>query len=323
MVSSRKLPDPGFKHKFLTSFTQDWGDRLLEGTSRALSAPGPMRKEWWPHKRLTQTCCECPGDFGRGVGWLWPAIGLGALNVAVHAWDILKEAPIIFITSTIVWPQVNNREGTQPHPSTQNWIKDLSSMAHTSEQDAISSSVRFSHQEAPICLLSFSVDRQTENHNHRKLTNLITWNTALSNTLKLWAMFCRAPQDGQVMVETSDTTLSTGEGNGKPLQYFCFENPRNNRKRQKAMTMNEELPGSVGTQYTTGEERRNNSRKNEEMEPKKKQHPVVDVTGAGNKVQCCKEQYCIQTWNVRSMNWGKLEVVKQEKEMATHSSILT
>ena len=104
------------------------------------------------------------------------------------------------------------------------------------------------------------------------------------------------------MVETSDTTLSTGEGNGKPLQYFCFENSRNNRKRQKAMTVNDELPGSVGTQYTTGEERRNNSRKNEEMEPKKKQHPVVDVTGAGNKVQCCKEQYCIQTWNVRSMN---------------------
>ena len=71
-------------------------------------------------------------------------------------------------------------------------------------------------------------------------------------------------------------------------------------------------PGSVGAQYATGEEWRNNSRKNEETEPKQKQHPVVDVTGDGSKVQCCKEQYCIGTWNVKSVNQGKLEVVKQE-----------
>ena len=113
----------------LTSLTQDRGDRLLEGRNRALSAPGPRRKEQWPHKRLTQTCCECPGDLGRDVVWLWPATGLGAPNVAVQAWDILKEVPIIFITSAIVWPQLNNMEGTQPHSSTQNWIKDLLSMA--------------------------------------------------------------------------------------------------------------------------------------------------------------------------------------------------
>ena len=68
----------------------------------------------------------------------------------------------------------------------------------------------------------------------------------------------------------------------------------------------------VGAQYATGEEWRNNSKKNEEMEPKQKQRPVVDVTHNGSKVQCCKEQYCIGTWNVRSMNQGKLEVVKQE-----------
>ena len=72
------------------------------------------------------------------------------------------------------------------------------------------------------------------------------------------------------------------------------------------------LRTSAITQYVTGGQWRNNSRKNEEMEPKQKQHPVVDVTGDGNKVQCCKEQYCIGTWNVRSMNQGKLEVVKQE-----------
>ena len=78
------------------------------------------------------------------------------------------------------------------------------------------------------------------------------------------------------------------------------------------MTLKDELPKSEGAQYATGEEWRNNSRKNEEMEPKQTQRPVVDVTGDQSKVQCCKKQYCIGTWNVRSMNQGELEVVKQE-----------
>ena len=86
----------------------------------------------------------------------------------------------------------------------------------------------------------------------------------------------------------------------------------NNMKRQKDRTLKDELPRSVGTQYATEEEWINNSRKNEETEPKQKQCPVVDVTGEGSPVRCCKEQYCIGTWNVRSMNQGKLEVVKQE-----------
>ena len=83
-------------------------------------------------------------------------------------------------------------------------------------------------------------------------------------------------------------------------------------KRQKNRTQKEELPRSVGAQYATGDQWRNNSRKNEETEPKQKQDPAVDVTGDGSKVRCCKEQYCIGTWNIRSMNQGKLEVVKQE-----------
>ena len=78
------------------------------------------------------------------------------------------------------------------------------------------------------------------------------------------------------------------------------------------MNVKEELPRLVGAQYATGEEWQNNSRKNEVTELKQKQCPVADVTGDGNKVRCCKEQYCIGTWNVRSMNQGKLEVVKQE-----------
>ena len=129
-----------------------------------------------------------------------------------------------------------------------------------------------------------SEGRQNENHNHRKLTNLITWTTALSNWMKLWAMSCRATQDGQVMMESSDKMWSAGEGNGKALQYSCIKNPMNSMKRWKAMTLKDELPRLVGTQYATGEEWRNNTRKNEEMEPKQKQCPVVDVTGDESKV---------------------------------------
>ena len=86
------------------------------------------------------------------------------------------------------------------------------------------------------------------------------------------------------MVERSDRMWSTGEGNGKLLQYSCLENPMNSMKRQKDRTLKDELPRLVGTQYTTGDQWRNNSRKNEGMEPKQKQHPVVDRTGDRNKV---------------------------------------
>ena len=103
-------------------------------------------------------------------------------------------------------------------------------------------------------------------------------------------------------MESSDKTWSTGEGNGKPLQYACLENLMNSMKRQKDMTLKDELPRSVLAQYATGDQWRKNSRKNEEMEPKQKQHPGVDVTGDGSKIQCCKEQYCIGTLNVSSMN---------------------
>ena len=83
-------------------------------------------------------------------------------------------------------------------------------------------------------------------------------------------------------------------------------------KRQKDMKLKDETPRSVSVQYATGDEQRNSSRWNEEGEPKWKQHPVVDVSGGESKVQSCKEQYCIGTWNVRSMNQGKSEMVKQE-----------
>ena len=114
------------------------------------------------------------------------------------------------------------------------------------------------------------------------------------------------------MVESSDKMWLLGERNGKPLQYSCLKNPMNSMKRQKDRTLKDELPRSVGAQYATGDQWRNNSRKNEGVEPKQKQHPVVDGTGDRSKVRSCKEQYCIGTWNVRSMNQGKLEMIKQE-----------
>ena len=114
------------------------------------------------------------------------------------------------------------------------------------------------------------------------------------------------------MVESSDKMWSTGEGNSKPLHYSCLENPMNSMKRQKDRALKDELPRLVGAQYATGDQWSNNSRENAETEPKQTQHPVVDGTGDRSKIQCCKEEYCIGTWNVRSMNQGKLEVVKEE-----------
>ena len=97
-------------------------------------------------------------------------------------------------------------------------------------------------------------------------------------------MPCRATQDRWVMVESSDKMWFTAEGNGKPLQYSCLENPMNHMKGQKDKTLKDELPRLVGGQYATGDQWRNNSRNNEEMDQKQKEHPVVDVTGDETKV---------------------------------------
>ena len=97
-------------------------------------------------------------------------------------------------------------------------------------------------------------------------------------------MACGATQDRWVMVESSDKMWSTGEGNGEPLQYSYLESPMKSMKRKEDRTLKDELPRSVGAQYVTTDHRRINSRKNEGMEPKQKQHPVVNVTGDGSKV---------------------------------------
>ena len=97
-------------------------------------------------------------------------------------------------------------------------------------------------------------------------------------------MPCKATQDGWVIVESSDKMWPTREGNVKPIQYSCLENPMNSMKRQKYRTLKDELPRSVGAQYATRDQWINNSRKNEETDPKQKQHPVINVTGDGSRV---------------------------------------
>ena len=111
-----------------------------------------------------------------------------------------------------------------------------------------------------------------------------------------------ATQDGRVMVERSDRMWSTGEGNGKPLQYSCLENPMNSMKRQYDRIPKEELPNmllEISGEITPERMKGWSQSKNDTQ--------FVDVTGDRSKVPCCKEQYCIGTWNVRSMNHGKLE----------------
>ena len=121
-----------------------------------------------------------------------------------------------------------------------------------------------------------SYSQKTSKSNH-------TRTTASSNSMKL-SHACGATYDGQIMVERYDRMWSTGEENSKPLQYACLENPLNSMKRQNDRILKEEVPRSVGAQYATGDQWRNNSRKNEGMEPKQKQYPAVDVTGDRSKV---------------------------------------
>ena len=144
----------------LTSIHDYW----KEGTNRTLCTPGPRRKEQWPHKRLTQTCPWVSEVSSRGVGWQWPDAGLGTLSVAVRAWDILKEVTIIFITSAIIWSQVNSRGAreTQPHASTETWIKDFLSMAppiRTRPRFPLSQSLLSGSFHKPLILLHRRADR--------------------------------------------------------------------------------------------------------------------------------------------------------------------
>ena len=123
--------------------------------------------------------------------------------------------------------------------------------------------------------------RQNENHNQRKLIKLITWITVLSNSMKIWGMPCRATQDKWVMLENSCKKWSSGEGNANYFSLLALRTPWTIWNGKKIGHLKNELPRLVAAQYTTGNQWRNNSKKKEEMEPKWKQCPAVDVTGDG------------------------------------------
>ena len=187
--------------------------------------------------------------------------------------SLWRRSPLTHHRDCKLYLRPNYREGAQPHPSAGNWIKDLLGMALPTR-----ASPSFPHSQSLPSGSAFvdshsSEGRHNGNHNQRKWTKMM----ALYNSMKLWTMPYRTTQDGWVMAERYDKTWFTGEGDGKPLQHSCLENPMNSMKRQKHMTLKDEPPGLVGVQYTTGEECRNKSRRNEEAEPKWRQCPVVDV----------------------------------------------
>ena len=148
--------------------------------------------------------------------------------------------------------------------------------------------------------------------------------TSWYNSTKPWVVPCRATQDRRVIGESSDRTLSTGWQISKPLQYSCHKSPMNSMKRPKEIWhWKMGPPTSGGVQCATWEEERamtNSSRKNGVAGPKEKQRPVVAVSGDESKVRCCKEHYCIGICNVRSVNQGKLDVVKHEMQQWTSTS---
>ena len=148
---------------------------------------------------------------------------------------------------------------------------------------------------------------------HPSWITVLSWWRSLYNSVKLWAMPCRATQDGQIIMNSFDKICFRVEWNGNPLQYSCLENPMNNKKSQKDMISEDEPPRLEGVQYATGEKQRantNSSRKMKQLGQSRNDaqlwmHLVV-------KVQRCKEQYFIGIWNLRNTNQGKLDVVKQE-----------
>ena len=168
-------------------------------------APGPRGKEQWSHKRLTQTCLCMSRSLQHRCGLVVACFRVGGTECSSTCMGPLKTVAIIFITSTIVWPWVSNREETQLHPSTEDWIKDLLSMALPIRTGPSFPSVSLSYQEASISLLSFSIRGQTDWKPQSQKTNQSDYMTiALSNSMKLWAMLCECSEVTQSCPTLSD-----------------------------------------------------------------------------------------------------------------------
>ena len=169
--------------------------------------------------------CECPGVSSRGVGRQWPAVGSGVLNTTVWAGINPFEEGCHYPTTVVLRP--NNREGTQPCPSTENWIKDLLNMGlpirtrPRSPPKLVSPIRKLPQASYPYP----SEGRENENHSHKKLTNLITWTTALSNSMKLWAIPCGATQDRQVMVRVLTKHAPLEKGMANPFSILASRTP--------------------------------------------------------------------------------------------------
>ena len=207
------------------STPQEWGNRLLVGTNKTLCTQEPRRKEQWPHKGMSESdMCEYPGVSWEGVGWQWPAAGSGALNTTV--------------LGAAGCSDISPFEGGHHYPyhisASGQTIGREHSPTHQNKTQIPPQPVGPPIRRLPQGSYPYpSEGRQNKNHNHRKLTKLITWTTTLPNSMKLWAMLCRTTQDEWVMVESSDKMWSIGEGNGKPFQYPCFETPMNSMKGKK------------------------------------------------------------------------------------------
>ena len=189
------------------------GKQSLGGHKQNLGAPGPRREEQWPHKRLTQSCPW----VSRSLQWRC-GLAVSCCRVRGTEWGSACMEPfdggrhyLHYLHHSLASGQTTGREHSPTHQQKIE-LKIYWAWPNPSEQDPVSPSVSLSHQEASISLLSLFIRGQTEeNHNHRKLTKLITWIIAFSHSVKLWAMLCRATQDGWVMVDSSDKMCSTGE----------------------------------------------------------------------------------------------------------------
>ena len=177
-----------------------------------------------PTRDWPRLACESPGVSCGRMGRQWPIAGSRALNTTVRAQDLLKEVTIIFITQAIVSGQTTGREHIPAHK--QKIGLKIYWAWPPSEQGLVSPIVNLFHQEASISFLSLSIRGQTEwKPQSQKLIKLITWTTALSNSMKLWAMPCRTNQDGWVMVESSDKMWSTGQGMANYSSTFALRSP--------------------------------------------------------------------------------------------------
>ena len=207
--------------------TGDLGSWEAKGPCAHQDTGEKSSDQTWDWPRLAR---ECPGSYG-GVwvgGGLLQDLGRWVRKCMLGAfWRSLHY--LHYLHHSLDSGQTTGRECSLAHQE-----KIGLKIYWASKQDPVSPSVSFSHQEASISLLSLSIRGQTEwKPQSQKQTKLITWTIALSNSMNLWSMLCRATQDGEVMVESSGKTWPTGEGNGKLLQYSCLENPMRSMKRPK------------------------------------------------------------------------------------------